>query len=976
MRIAAKAEPLLLARGETVDPSVGALLVLEGTGRYSDRGAAPPVTRGSVCFLGRLIDPDAEVEGPGIEAETALTLMRISLEPAEVLEQRRVLEALSEKAARAFLRELDALGVTPDAEAIRSLLLGFERREFEAGTLLARKGEIADGFSLLLDGRARRESGGADESPRLLGSGDYFGEAALALGASELADIRAVEAGVRFLFAPSGDAPGHRPFFSALVAALAQHGRSTRPAPARPQSDEDDEALDEGLLEPSGTLLGRALRRALRRYPVRYQPETPDCGPACLGMVAEFYDRDVKHARLRELACVSREGCSLFSLAEAAEDIGFLANGVAVEGKEDLRSVRLPAIAHVGTNHFVVVYEVGNRKILVADPAKGLQWIELKAFLEDWSGTLLLLRPATEVPVEKEDRPRGLSRFLPYLRPHRGIVFQVLVAAFTLQLLGLVVPFTTQTVIDRVFVHGEVSLLYALLAAMIGAAVFSALIQVLRTLLLYDVVRAADRALVSDFHNRLFQLPLQFFASRKVGDLLIRFADNEKVRHFLTTVATTAILDVALGAVYLVVLLYYDVQLALVGLASVPLLALLTWFVTPRLRRIQRDHVARHGEMQSALVESISSVVTVKGASSEHTERRRYEQLFDRLLDIELRGVRLTTFSQALGTLIGACGQAFVIYMGARHVVEGTLSVGAYVAFTAVLAQVLAPATRLLQVWEDFQDTAVSLERLSQVFDASPEEPPPEQLIELRTVEGHVRLDSVTFRYERDLSPVFEGFSLEVLPGERVAIVGRSGAGKTTLVHLLMKLHQPDSGSVLVDGHDLCNVSARSLRRRVGFVPQKIELFSGTILDNIAVGRDFAAEEIIAAAQAAGVHEAIQSRPHGYSTLVGERATARFSGGELQRLAIARALVGRPRLLILDEPTSALDMESEAALLRVLEETSTGKTVVLLAHRLGFARRADRIVVIDRGRVAEQGSHAALLARGGLYAAFHAEQAG
>ncbi|MHC4955688.1 MAG: cyclic nucleotide-binding domain-containing protein, partial [Planctomycetota bacterium] len=317
-RIAARAAPLRLARGERADPSTGALLVLDGTGRLLASGSFPPVTRGTVCFLDRLVDPAAPAHGPGIVAETPLTALCLSPDACDEEESRRVLEVLRERPVREFLRELDALRLSSDADTLRSLVCAFERREFAAGAVLARKGEVADGFSLILEGRVRRENGGADGSPQLLGSGDYFGEACLALGTPEPADITALEAGSLFIVEPSGDVAGLRPLFASFVAALAHHGRSARPAPVRPWVDEEetDEELDQQLLSPPGTHIGRALRRLLRRYPVRYQPEATDCGPACLGMVADFYGRDVKHARLRELACVSREGCSLFSLAE------------------------------------------------------------------------------------------------------------------------------------------------------------------------------------------------------------------------------------------------------------------------------------------------------------------------------------------------------------------------------------------------------------------------------------------------------------------------------------------------------------------------------------------------------------------------------------------------------------------------------------------------------------------------------------
>jgi ATP-binding cassette subfamily B protein len=897
--------------------------------------------------------------------------------------------ALAHGGVREFLRRAASV-VALDAQALRALLSELALHSFAAGDVLARSGEEASGLAILCAGRARREVAGPEASPRLLVPGDWFGEAALALAAPEAGTVKAIGDGyllrleTRSFERLAASTPSLRGFLAGLVAGLASRGRASgsHRILAAPHDTPDNEGGgDEGDIEaellaprPAGGV-STAVRRALGRYPVRVQPEATDCGPACLGMVVDFYGRSVRHARLRELACVSREGCSLHSLAEAAESVGFIARGVAAE-YEELREVTLPAIAHVGTNHFIVIYEVGRRGVLAADPASGLKRMKREELERIWDGVLLLLRPVREADPDEAERGAGLRRFAGYLSPHKGILGQVLLAALALQLLGLVLPFSTQTIIDRVFVHGEVGLLQALLAAIVGAATFTALISSLRQLLLYDVVRAADRVLISDFHHRLLQLPMRFFASRKTGDILVRFADNEKVRSFVLTLALGTVLDVALGAVYLGVLFLYDVRLALVGLIPVPILAALMLVIAPALRRARRDVAVRHGEAQSSLVETLGAVGTVKGGASEAHARRGYEALFDRYLDAELRSVRLGVVSQAIGGLVVALGAALVLYYGAVRVLDGALTVGALVAFMALLSQVVAPALRLVGLWGRFQEVAVSLERLSDVLDAEPEESAGAGLLELPKIEGHIRLEGVTFRYERDLEPALCEVDLEVLPGERVAVVGRSGAGKSSLAKLLLKLYTADEGSVQIDGFDLRFVSARSLRRQVGFVPQEIKLFSGTIAENLTLGRDVPLEEVIAVARAAEAHGFISKRPSGYATVVGESGTTRFSGGELQRLAIARALVGQPRLLVLDEPTSALDAESEAALLRTLEQGAAGRTLIVLAHRLGFARRADRIVVVDAGRVVEQGTHDALLAAGGIYASLWREQLG
>ncbi|MBL4847672.1 MAG: peptidase domain-containing ABC transporter [Planctomycetes bacterium] len=719
---------------------------------------------------------------------------------------------------------------------------------------------------------------------------------------------------------------------------------------------------------------GQVLAPSRRRLRFVQQLDSTDCGPSCLAMVLDHYRRSASRSWLRDLCFVSRQGCSLFAISEAAESFGFQTRGVEIEF-DQLSEVLLPAVAHVGTNHFVVVLRANEREVVIADPARRILKQTRAVFSEDWRGSLLLLRPTEEFVAGKGREPDPkLGRFLSYLQPQRVALVKVLLLAIALQVTGLVTPLITQAVIDRVLIGREIGLLEALLGALAGAAVLLAGLSALKRLVLFQAVRSIDRTIVVDFHRRLFQLPLGFFASRKVGDLLLRFSDNHKIRHFLTSVVFGAALDLVLGVTYLVVVFLYDYQLALVGLLPLPLLFLLGWIVTPSLRRNRRELAELRSRKQSALVEGLNAVTTIKSMCGERAEGERYAQLFDDQLEIELKGVRLTTTSKALTTIITTLSMALLLYVGAQRVLAAAVTVGGLVAVLALLGQVIGPAKRLVRVWERLQDTSVALERVAEIFDRTPEEPPDLPRKDLPPLEGHVRLEDVTFRYAPDLEPALRGVSLEVLPGQMVAIVGRSGAGKSTLANLLLKFWSPESGAVYLDGIDLREVSVRSLRHQVGYVPQKIDLFSGSIRENIDFGRNLEPEAIRWAARTSGADAFISRRPDGYETLVGERSTARFSGGELQRLAVARTLAGRPSLLVLDEPTSALDRETEETLIENFVEAVAGGTIIVLAHRLSFTRRADQVFVLDQGTLVEKGTHDELFALGGVYSRLFSEK--
>jgi len=538
-----------------------------------------------------------------------------------------------------------------------------------------------------------------------------------------------------------------------------------------------------------------------------------------------------------------------------------------------------------------------------------------------------------------------------------------------LNLFGLAVPLFTQVIIDRVVGLHAADLLNLLLIGMLFVAVFQAATTGLRRLLLIHIATHADVRLLSDFLRHVMSLPMRFFDMRRVGDVISRVDENEKIRTAMVGTIPGLILDVTLAFGYLGFLAYYNPQLTLIVAALIPIFIVLTVAFTPAIRRNRKEWFAKHAEQWSYLIESITGIATVKTMAVESPVRWKWESLFVDSVILGRREAHLENAYSTIASLLTTVTAVLLLWYGARQVLADQMTIGQLIAFTALAASLMMPIVRLTDAWSELQDVRNAVQRLNDIFDTSPEESDARTTLSLSRLEGAISFENVSFRYTVGQDrPTLANLSFEIRPGEKIAVVGRSGSGKTTLAKLILGLYFPSEGRVFIDGHDIKAISRRNLRRRIGVVPQDVFLFSGTIRENIALGDpDTSFERVVAAARMAGAHDFINEMALGYDTKVGERGMS-VSGGQRQRIALARALLRDPDILLLDEATSALDVESERAIQANLDGASRGRTTIVIAHRLSTVRNADRIIVIDRGAIVEMGDHANLLEKGGLYA--------
>ncbi|GLR86556.1 peptidase C39 [Bradyrhizobium iriomotense] len=706
---------------------------------------------------------------------------------------------------------------------------------------------------------------------------------------------------------------------------------------------------------------------------VAAEPEIGDeSGLIAVAILLRCHGIAADPAQIRHRMGTARIGTT--EILRCAREFGLKAR-VQRSGWNRLAVTPLPAIAVLRDGGFLILGKVVDDKLLVQRPLspqpESISQAELEAV---WDGDIILM--TRRAALTDLSRRFDINWFIGAVHKYRRLLGEVLAASFFLQIFALIAPLFFQVVIDKVLVHRSMSTLDVLIMGLVALTVFETVLGTLRVYLFAHTTNRIDVELGARLFRHLMALPIAYFQTRRVGDSVARVRELENIRQFLTSSALTLVIDLLFTFVFLAVMFYYSTSLTLIVIASFPFYIGISAGAAPLFRRRLDEKFNRGSENQAFLVESVTGVETLKAMAVEPQMQRRWEEQLAGYVGASFRVLSLNNTASQAVQMINKLVTAATLYFGARLVIGGDLSVGELVAFNMLAGRVSMPVLRLAQIWQDFHQARLSIDRLGDILNTMPEPSFSPARAALPPIRGKVTFEHATFRYRIDGPEVLHDVSFNVEPGQVIGIVGSSGSGKSTITKLIQRLYVPESGRVLVDGVDLAMVDLTWLRRQIGVVLQENVLFNRSIRENIALADPaMPMERVIEAASLAGAHDFILELPEGYDTIVGERGST-LSGGQRQRVAIARALITDPRILIFDEATSALDYESERAIQQNMRRISAGRTVFVIAHRLSTVRNANRIITLEHGRIVEDGSHDELIRSNGRYANLHYLQAG
>ncbi|MBI3561968.1 MAG: type I secretion system permease/ATPase [Gammaproteobacteria bacterium] len=699
-----------------------------------------------------------------------------------------------------------------------------------------------------------------------------------------------------------------------------------------------------------------------------------DTGLLSLCLIARFMGIATSTEQLRHQFIEPKQQADASDLLRIAKAVGLKAGLIKSEWSK-LPKLALPAMLSLKSGRYLILAGVNPDKVLLQDPLEHApKAMDRAGFEAMWDGQVLLLTKRAN--LRAEDRKFNISWFLPAVLKYRKPLIEVVVASFFLQLFALLTPLFFQVVIDKVLVHKALTTLHVLSIGLLALTLFEVVLGGLRTYLFAHTSNRIDVSLGAQLFNHLLRLPLTYFESRRVGDIVARVRELETIRQFITSSTLTLVIDIFFTLVFIAVLLLYSVELSLIVLVTIPIYVLLSVIVTPIFKKRLDEKFARGAENQAFLVEAVNGIGTLKAMAVEPAMQRRWEEQIAGYVKASFNTATLGNIASQIAAFINKLTTVAILWFGASLVMDGSLSIGQLIAFNMLAGRVTGPLLRLVQLWQDFQQARISIDRLGDVLNTVPEPTYSQHKSTLPSLAGGIEFDNVIFRYKIDGPPILKKLSLTITAGQVIGIVGRSGSGKSTLAKLIQRLYVPEAGRILIDGVDISQLDPAWLRKNIGVVLQENVLFNRTVRENIALADPgMALEAVIAAAKLAGAHDFIVEMTHGYDSMVGEHGTT-LSGGQRQRIAIARALVTNPRILLFDEATSALDYESERIIQENLARICHGRTVIMIAHRLSTIRDAARILVLDNGEIVEQGAHVELIKSAGYYACLHKSHMG